>query len=43
MSETSVDASLERAFQHFGVFVVLGAKQWIHVGLDEVVEHHVQG
>lgn len=42
MGKTSVNASLEGPFQHFGVFVVLGAEQRVHVGLDEVVEDHVQ-
>ena len=42
MSERTVNASLETAFQRFGVFVVLGAKQRVHVRFDQVVEHHVQ-
>ena len=43
MRKVSVDTPLETCSEDLGVFIVLRAKKWVHVRLDEVAEHHVQG
>ena len=42
MCKMPVDAPLETTFQGFGVFVVLGSKQRIHVCLDQIIKDHVE-
>ena len=42
MGKMAINPSLEAGLKGFGVLVVLRPEQRIHVGLDQIVEHHVE-
>ena len=43
VGKMTVYTAFETAFEHLCVFVVLRAEKRVHVRLDEIAEHHVEG